>query len=694
MLFNAKSPWVLVLVASQTLAATGHQIEEEIIVSAPFRKNSAETALPVNSLSGEGLHEVVSNSLGETLESLPGVTNASFGTGVGQPVIRGQSGNRVQVLQNSLNVVDASAVSPDHANGVEPVLAEKIEVIRGPATLLYGNGAIGGIVNVLDGRIPESSIDTPSFTFEQSHNSVNDEDKTIVRFKASAGNFNFYVDGTTRESNDVDIPDHAINPLALVNDEPDEYEDKIRGTDGHIANSDTEADSYTFGSSLANDNGFIGLSTSRLTSEYGLPPGVHALHQEEQQGEGSEQLIRLDLEQKRHDLAFGYRFDDGFIENIRGAVNITDYEHTELEIEDGMASTGTVFGNESIESRFSLRHAAINGWTGVFGVQFSDGEFSAIGEEAYIPLTDTRSTALFGVENRAFGNLTVEAGFRWEKVALELGQCDRDETTLSLSASVLADINTSNNVLVALSHSERAATLEERYSNIGAATCRAAADFEALVLHAATGRFEIGDPDLDTETSNNLELGWRRFADDWSLEVNLYYNQIDDYIYLQDSDIKVDEQVVSFYSSGDSSFHGLEASIERQLFSNIDHQVVLSLTADYVDAGLDEGGNLPRIPPARISAGISWVHDHWSVKLNAVHAFDQGDSGANELESDSYTNLSLYADYHFNLGAGELRLFARGTNLLDEEIRNHTSVLKNFAPAPGRAIKVGFRFAY
>ena len=268
-----------------------HDYEEEIVVSAPFQQNEANTALPINVLTGEALAREVEDALGATLKNQIGIHNTSFGPGVGQTVIRGQSGNRVQVLQNSVSNVDVSSISPDHVNGVEPALASRIEVIRGPSTLLYGNGAIGGIVNIIDDRILTSSLDQPEFLLEQSHNTVNDGNKTVAKLNATLGRFNFHLDGFRRDNNDVEIDGLAIDEAALelleeaheedheeeahAEEEGHGHEEEIVNSNGYIANSDAESDGYTFGTSVSGEQGFIGISVSRLNNEYGLPGGTH-----------------------------------------------------------------------------------------------------------------------------------------------------------------------------------------------------------------------------------------------------------------------------------------------------------------------------------------------------------------------------------------------------------------------------------
>tara|TARA_B110000503_G_scaffold85618_1_gene130297 strand:- start:802 stop:2931 length:2130 start_codon:yes stop_codon:yes gene_type:complete len=666
-----------------------HHLEEEIVVSAPFDQTIADTAWPVSLIKGERYRKAVTNSLGETLQNQPGIQSSSFGTGVGQVVIRGQSGNRVQILQNSTNTLDVSAVSPDHANGLEPMLATGIEVIRGPATLLYGNGAIGGIVNVIDERIPEASFNAPEFSLEQSHNAGNDENKSVGKLNFSTGPLNVHLDAFTRNNNDVEINGYAIDEQLL----PDS------NTDGFIANSDAEASGQTIGTSISGAWGFIGISHNELDNEYGLPPGAH--EEEEEHGDeredehGEEQeFVRIDMSQTRYDLKGEFLLPDRFVEQLTGSINYTEYQHNELEVEPGGRSEiGTRFENKGLEARFTLTHALRNRWVGHWGMQVSDSQFSAQGEEAFIPETNRRNYALFGIERWDAGKTTLELGLRVERNELDPGgQCGRDETTSSFSASVLQDLGENTNLMVAVSRSQRAPTLEERYSNIQVATC--APDPSLLVLHAATALYEISPPDLDVETASNLEIGITRHGGSWTGELSLYYNRISDYIYLLENGIDSFERPIANYLAQDATFYGAEMQLSRILLETGKGSLEFRLQGDMTRASFDKGGDVPRLPPARLGGGLLFASNQWSLDLGLTHVFDQDHSAVGETDTDGHTLLELHADYHLTLGETELLMFVKGTNLLDEPIRNHLSFLKDFAPEAGRAIRLGVRFSY
>ncbi|MFT7218668.1 MAG: iron complex outermembrane receptor protein [Candidatus Azotimanducaceae bacterium] len=701
---------------------THHHIDEEIVVSAPFQKRAADTALSVEILSGEALRQAVGNTLGDTLDGIPGIQNASFGTGVGHPVIRGQSGNRVQILQNSVNNVDVAGVSQDHADGVEPLLADRIEVIRGPATLLYGNGAIGGVVNVIDGRIPSRLFDHAEIVVQQSHDANNDENKTLGKINASLGSLSVHLDGYSRKSNNTNIPGFAV--LSAIDadqhaedgdehaDEHEEHEGEQEepGRQGVIENSNTDASGYSVGLSWVTDSGYVGYSYNRIDNSYGLPLGGHAHTEDESEDEHhdehdhadelgeeseAEELVRIDLQQKRHDLKAEYRFTEGFVNRVSAQINITDYAHNELEILGGVAEIGTRFENEGTATRIEFGHAPVGNWFGTFGIQLGDTTFSAIGAESFIPETDTRSTALFAVERLELEDWQWELGARVERLNLDAGEsCDSDETTLSLSVTGIRDLNDETNVMFGLSRSERAATLEERFSNIDVSACAPALQGN-LVEHAATQLFEIGNPNLDAEVSLNLEVGFRKHSGAWTAEINAYYNTIDDYIYLQTSGI--DDELAS-YNAQDALFYGVESELQYHWPLKHGAEFKLSFMADAVKASFDDSvtgdRDVPRIPPMRVGIKADYQASNWAVALNVMEVWDQDDTAAGETRTQGYTRVDLYTDYHVTFGRAEALLFANAKNLTDERIRSHASFLKDIAPEPGRSIQLGIRFSY
>ena len=558
----------------------------EVVVTAAFQQSEAETAMPVGVLDGEALRERIGNSLGETLQNEIGVNTASFGTGVGHPVIRGQTGNRVKILQNGVGTTDAAALSPDHAEAVNTQLAERLEVIRGPSALLYGSGAVGGVVNVIDNRIPESLPAEPSLVLQQTRDNVSNQDQTLIRIDAAAGNVAFHLDAFTSRNDNVEIPGYAIDEEAVEeleelihehleegheddhdddhdedheddhDDDHDHEEEEVENTFGYIGNSDAESDGGNVGFSLVGDNGFFGFSVSEVSKEYGLPIGVHAHahHEEEHDDHGEDEdhddhgedhgdehdeheeeveFVRIAMDKTRYDFKGELQLGDGFIQSIRASAGITDYMHDEIEIfEDGEREVGTRYENEGAEGRVTMTHVPLGNWNGVWGLQFTDNVFSATGEEAFIPESDITSVGFFGVERYTNGNLTGEIGIRFEDNSVDPnGRCDYSGNATSLSGSVLYDLGNESNLLFGASRSQRAPTVEELYSNVDAGSCAPEEHHEHLVLHAATNLLEVGNPMLEEETSANLEFGYRKYGGGFTGEFSAYHNQIDNFIF-------------------------------------------------------------------------------------------------------------------------------------------------------------------
>jgi len=676
-----------------------NEIVDEIIVTTTMQRTAAETALPVNVLSGELLRERVAATLGETLNELIGIHSSSFGPGVGLPVIRGQSGNRVQVLQSGVSNIDASAVSPDHANSVEAALAERIEVLRGPATLLYGNGAIGGVVNVIDNRIPRTVPEAVTGFLETRHNTVSDQQMSVFKLDSGVGQFAWHVDGVFRESNNTRIPGFAINPETIDLSDPEELAELLESK-GRIQNSNTRSHAGAVGGSWVFDGGYLGASVNRLRNNYGVPEGAHEEHHEDEEHADEEHAdeveeggLRIDMEQDRIDID-GMMSLAGFFESAQGRLSFVDYQHVEVE---GDGSTGTRYKNKGHEGRFSFAHQPIGPMQGVLGLQFNNMEFSAEGEEAYIAPTDISSIALFTVQTIERDQMIYEFGLRTEQQRFDQsgGRCDQSENSVSGSASSVWRFRENTNLLFSIAHSQRTPTVEELYSNIDILSCAEPADEHDLVAHFATNRLEIGDPNASKERSSNIEFGWRQHRGAVTGELNVFYNNIRDYLLLEDTGDFEDDIEIARITQQDALFTGVEAQATLPVWSGDQGQTELTLFGDYVRARFDQGGNVPRIPAARFGAEISHSHADWVYKLRATRVGEQDNTArSNESSTDGYTLLNVVVDYHAQVFGQELLLFAKGNNLLNEKIRNHTSRLKDLAPQSGRGYELGLRLQF
>jgi iron complex outermembrane receptor protein len=663
---------------------------EEIIVSSPLHRGEAETVLPVNVIGPEELRRKLGATLGQTLRQEIGVNYASFGPGVGQPVIRGQAAPRVLVLANSLPVGDASGTSKDHANATEPVLAERIEVLRGPSTLLFGSGAIGGVVNVIDTRIPRAVPEAPTGAVEFRRASNGDARIGVGRLEGGSGHVAFHVDGFQRENDTIGIPGHA---------DPDG-----EGERGEIANSDAEARAATLGASWVTERGFLGVSVNRLETDYGIPPGAHGHggHEDEERAEedhdehdhedeadsGEEEQVRIDLEQTRYDLHGEIEEPLPLLEKLRVGLAYTDYEHTELE----GADIGTVYGNNSLDGRVEAIHD-IGPFHGAIGLQFGNRDFKAVGAEAFVPGSASDSWGLFVVEDYHAEPLTWEFGLRLGQDRHDPDGGDaRDFDTFSASVSALWELDEAQKLKFSLSRVQRAPAPEELFSN---------------GVHVATQSFERGDDSLDEESSINLDLGYHLHSDRFDLRIEGFLNRYADYIYQAmtgeffDPGIELlapfcaaadaDECLpVLQWSADDARFAGLEFELTVPLSSGFE----LGAFGDVVRGELDAAGDVPRLPPARVGVDIGWSGGAWDAGLRLTEALDQDDPGENEEPTEGYTALDAHLEYRIDQGRTEWVLFLRGENLLDEEIRNSTSILRDAAPEAGRTVEAGVRLSF
>ena len=646
---------------------------EEVLVSGVVHRAEAETALPVELIDDEALRRKLASSLGATLKQQIGVNYASFGPAVGQPVIRGQAAPRVMVLTNSMPSGDAANTSNDHANAVEPTIAERIEILRGPATLLYGGGAIGGVVNVIDERVPQARRPAPEGALEYRRGSNGNADTLAGRLTTDAGPFSLHFSGFDRENEEIDIPGTAD----IDGD----------GERGLIENSAAEAWQYTTGASWVFDRGFIGLAYSELDNQYGIPPGSHTRHSHEGEAssdlEESEPAVTIALEQKRVDLRSELFFDSNWSETVRLYLSQIDYQHTELE----GGETGTVYDNDAWHLRVESLHSHPSGIGGAVGLQAMKKSFEVIGDEAFVPSSDSESVGVFLLENLDAQGVTYEWGAR---INLDQHQPDNrksvDFTTASVSISALwAGFRT------ALSVSQRAPTVEELFSD---------------GFHVANQSYEMGDPTLNEETSINLDVGYHLHTEHLDFHVDAFYNRMQDFIYQRNTGQWFVEELggivaecpefeetcaaVRQWAAEDADFIGVEAELIWSVSSSTD----LKLFGDSVRGQFDNGGDVPRMPPYRFGVALDWQLANANAGVRLSRAMRQENPGDNESKTSAFTELSAYADMRLGSGESEWTLFVRADNLLDEDIRNATSILREQAPEAGRNIELGLRYRF
>ncbi len=644
----------------------------------PLGGTELDSTQPVDILTGEKLNDRKEATIGETLQAEVGIHSSYFGPGAGRPIIRGLGGSRVRVLEDGLSTLDASALSEDHAVSAEPLLIDSIEILRGPATLLYGSAASAGAVNIVDNRIPEQRQDF-SGAIELRGNTAADEFAGVVRLDGGVGAFQFHVDGFYRDTSDYDIPGFALTDALLAELPAEELEEQESGT---LANSALETSGGTFGGSIVGDWGYAGFAFKTFDTQYGIPAELEEEEEEEGDEGGEEEehgAISIDLNQER------YEFKSGLYNPFRGVNEISfklatvDYDHVELEGDE----VGTTFLIDSTETRLEVQHADIGQLKGAFGFQYSDEELIAIGAEAFIPPSDTESLGFFLVEELDLGNFKLSGGFRWQDDDITLqnnqvidGVNSRDFTAISTSLGAIWQLTPEWQATLNWQRSERSPNQAELFSD---------------GPHVATQTFEVGDVNLVEETSNNIDLGIHKYIGNFHLRADVFYNNIDDFIFLADTGEIEDGLPVRVWSQQDAEFYGFEFEA-GYLFENTSMgDFEWTVFTDMVQSELDNGDEVPRLSPTRIGTGIDWHQGNFRANINYYRVFSRDNVASFETTTDGYNMLSANFAYSFLVGSSEFEVFVKGTNLTDEVQRVHTSFLKDFAPQPGINFTGGIR---
>lgn len=679
-----------------------HTIDEVVVTGVPLERTVKELAQPTEIVGGEDLTKKQAASLGETLSHELGVSSTYFGPVASRPVIRGQSGERIRVLSNGLDSMDASALSEDHATSVDGILAERVEIIRGPATLLYGSGAAGGLVNVVDNRIIEESLAEPIEGFVTlGTDSATGKEALAGEVAFGTDRIGLHLDYFSRDTDDVKIPGYAESAALRAMEEDDhdhddgdgdgddhdeDHEHEEEEAYGKIENTASETKGGAAAVTFVGDNGFFGVAYSEYDSVYGVPGHHH--HHEEEEGDGDgdemhdeeeEENVNIDLEQSRIDVRGEYRFAAAGKLRMKYARN--DYEHVELEGGD----IGTIFETTGTDMRVEYEHPAFGDVEGAFGFQYKDIEFDAIGDEAFVPPSDTTQTSLFVFEDWQLNDRwNLQGSARFEQQSIDAPDLPKyDDDAFGVSVGFVRAIGNDYSLALNLSRTERHPNSTELFAD-GA--------------HIAAQRIERGSVTqgngmLDKETSSNVDLTLRGESDRVEWSVTGFLNDIDDYVLLAPSDVFEDELQVFNYTQTDARLYGFEAEARIELFENSNGHLHTRLFTDYV-RGKEQngGGNLPRITPLRYGIGLHYTYGGFGAAVDAMFSSEQDDIAENELPTDSYTLLS--AELSYMLDGPQMFVFLRGTNLTDEDARQHTSPLKDIAPLPGRSLQLGLRYDF
>ena len=684
--------------------------DEIIVTASPLERTVDETVIGTSVVSKEELRQRLENTLAETIRREPGVSTSYFGQGASRPIIRGLGGDRIRVLDNGIGSIDAAASSPDHAVAIDPVTAEQVEIIRGSGTLLYGSSAAGGVVNVITGRIPRAAPENGvSGSLRLGTATVDDGFDVAGSFdvalgKVGNGQLVLHGDGFYRDGEDYDIPGFAESARlrALEEAEEDDHHDDDDDDDHHDEEEEvfgTQENSFyeTYGAnaglSWVGDRGFFGVSFTSIDSEYGIPGGHEHEHEHEEDDhdddghdddghddeghdEEEEGGVIIDLRQRRVDFAGEYEFE-GFLEKATFRLGYADYEHIEFEPN---GEQGTVFSNEGWEGRLELvnreRNALGGKLRGAQGIQVRTREFSAIGEEAFVPPSESTQFGIFALQELQNGPWRVDIGARYEHTSHETDAgVSRDFDGISVSGGV--GYQATENVFVGAHgfRTERAPSTEELFSN---------------GPHLATNQFEIGDPDLDEEVGRGVELTARYVTDTMRVSLNGFYTSYNDFIYETLTGEEEDGLPVFQFFANDATFYGFEAEAEAELFTMGGFDVHADGNIARVKARIDVTGNdnLPRIPPLNGLFGLEARSEMIDLRAELEFATEQDDISAFEIGTDGYELFNVYVTMRPFGDTSPIAVQLAATNLTDEEARYHTSFIKDLAPVAGRNFRV------
>ncbi len=691
--------------AQEPPAHEGHEHHEEAPEIVVTGVRQLDILAGTSVLSGEELQRDVRGQIGETLTRLPGVSATSFSPGASRPVLRGFQGERVRVLTDGIGSIDVSSTSADHAVTIDPLTAERVEVLHGPAVLLFGSQAIGGAVTVIDRRIPRSVPE------EGVHGDVLGVLGSAAEERSIGGAFDFalgsgfvaHVDGTLRKSDDLRTGGFVLSPelreeqFEIAEEEleeghPDEAAEalELANLRGEIPNSATEQQTVGIGLALIRDSFNIGGSISRFESNYGVPsrPGAgHGHHEEEgveesdggedKEEEHGEAPVTIDLKQTRYDLRGGYEFGSGFFESARLRMGAANYEHTEFEGEE----VGTVFKSDGVEGRLEFAQREQGGWTGASGVQYFTRDFAAIGPEAFVPPNESRQLGLFTLQEIDLGRVGLEAAARYERSRAEAHTLGLERTFNAFSAALGASYEVDPRVRVGLnlSRSERAPAAEELFAN---------------GPHIATQAFEIGDPNLDTEKSIGAEAYVRVEKTGFEFNVTGFANRFNDFIYQEETGFEEDELPVFQHRQADATFYGFEAEASARLFEAGGFRFVADAVADYVRATIKGGGPVPRIPPLRLLGGLEAQSDQVDGRVEVEWVNEQDRVAEFENPTDGFTLFNASLAWRPWGKAREASLVLSANNIFDVEARRHASFTKDFVPLGGRDIRLSARFGF
>ena len=643
-----------------------------VVTGNPLR--TGDIAVPVTSLSGDALVQRRGSTLGETLDQLPGVSASYFGPNASRPIIRGQDGDRIRVLSNSGASFDASSLSNDHATAIDPLVIERIEVLRGPAALLYGGSATGGVVNTIDNRIPRQAVGAPTGAAELRLGGAASERGAAALVEAGGNGFALHADAFWRRTDDLKVPEFD-RPVAA-------------GTERRttLVNSASRADGGAIGASWVGRSGYLGAAVDAYRNTYGTV---------------AEEDVTIRMARDKLSLAGEWRDPGGPLKTVRGQAHFTDYQHQEI---DGSGAVATTFKNRGGDTRFEAEHKPIalggGSLAGVLGVQTENTRFSALGDEAFVPDTHTVQTAGFVYEELALGAGKLTFGGRIERTRVDSAGDDaaaaapkfgptqsRTFNTGNAAVGGLVNIDTQWQLSANLAYTQRAPTFYELYSN---------------GVHVATAAFERGDAENEKEIGRNLDLALQWKQGDNRLRVGAFQSRFSNYIALLRSNepdhvnAAGDAFPIYAFKGVGARFSGFEVEGAWRAFTGAS-TLDLDGKLDLVRATHQSTGEpLPRIAPRRITLGAKWAAGAWSGRVEVVNAARQSRVPADDVATDGYTLVTLSGSYQRRIGGADTLLFAKLANVGDRLAYNAATIgtVRPLAPLAGRSLAVGLRVSF
>ena len=674
------------------------QDSRDIIVTAPLRDLDLLSGTAV--LSGDELVRELRPQLGETLTRLPGVSATSFSPGASRPVLRGFQGERVRILTDGLGSLDVSNTSADHAVTIDPITAERIEVLKGPAVLLFGSQAIGGAVNVLDRRIPRDVPDEAlHIDVLGAYGSAADERSIAAGVDApiGKGGLVLHLDGSFRKADDVRVGGFVLSDelraeqreIAAEELEEGHTEEAAEALElselrGRLPNTATEQKTLGAGLALIREGGSIGVSVGWFDSLYGIPTRPGTAHHHEEGGEeepeaeehGSED-VTIGLEQIRFDLRGNVNLGSGLFKEARVRLGYSDYEHTEFE----GSEVGTVFTNKGAEGRFELVQNDRGNWSGASGLQYFHRDYAAVGPEAFLPPNKTSQYGVFTLQSFDLGAINLEGALRYEHSRVSSQVADVQRSFDAFSGAVGASFEPAPGIKIGvnLSRAERAPSAEELLS---------------AGPHVASQSFEVGDPDLAKEKSWGGELYVRAERGPFEVSASVFASRFDDYIYQSFTGAEEDELPVLQYFQDDARYWGFEGSASAKLFKAAGFQFVADVVADYVRATVENSGPAPRIPPARLLAGLEAQSANFDARVETEFVAEQDRLAPLENPTDGFTLVNASVEWRPKGRNSNSAFILSANNIFDVDARRHASLTREFAPMAGRDIRLSARFSF